>query len=81
MVLVLRSRVITLSGGGSDDIKSLVIIGGVRMDVGRDSYLFWGCTLNYTMDFLTLYSSCIRVQCRGLNTYSCLLCGLIVISF
>ena len=32
----------TLSLERSDDVESLVIIGRVRVDVGRDSYLFLG---------------------------------------
>ena len=37
-----------LYGMRSNDMKSLLIIGGLRVDVGQGSYVFWGmCTELY----------------------------------
>ena len=56
------------------DTKSLVIIGGVHVDVEGDLYLFLGVyTELYNGISLMLYSNCNRIQCKGLDTYYCIL--------
>ena len=47
--------------GGSDDMKSLVFICGVRVDYCGTHICFWLLILYYTVGFFTIVLSCNRI--------------------